>query len=543
MSSASTGQKRNIVRQVQRCASPTDPTLQEGPLRAVPLTALGQFSPLVLLLAIVLPVGTLFRLLFLGQKSFALDEVSSVVYASFDWPAFVHMLANREANMTFYYCLLRVWLQLGHSEFAVRSLSLIASVATLPAIYAVAGRLFGKRVGLVSGMLLAVNAFHVRYGQDARSYSQLVLLTTLASLFFLRALERPSWWNWLGYAVSGALATYSHFFAVLVLGAHWVSALLAPPYRISWKRLLVATTAVGAMVLPLVLFALTRDVGQISWATSPDQRCVRKFLEALAGGSEVACGAYLLACLSALIAVERRQGSCPLGRLSVVITQRRRLSLQPLAEAWPFRFVLAWLFVPIALVLAASMVKPVFVHRFMIICLPPFIILAAAGLSSMQSRRLFVAALTAMVLISAYRVVRYYQKAPEAEDWRGATRYILTRGEPSDGLVFYHPCVRRAYEYYREAEGRPTGPHVVFPTTSDGSFYEEWDIEQKPAQALLEGLPGRYDNVWLVLSHDQVRALGRNLVSESIELSLGANFAHVETQKFAGVRVLRYSER
>ncbi|MGC2820047.1 MAG: hypothetical protein WA198_10205, partial [Candidatus Sulfotelmatobacter sp.] len=65
--------------------------------------------------------------------------------------------------MSLYYLLLRGWLHFGSSPFFIRSLSVIISLATLPAIFWLASQLFDRRVGLFAVALMSFNAFHIRY--------------------------------------------------------------------------------------------------------------------------------------------------------------------------------------------------------------------------------------------------------------------------------------------------------------------------------------------------------------------------------------------
>ena len=54
--------------------------------------------------------GTAIRLLYLARKPFWFDECFSAEVARIDWSSFAHLLWWREANMSLYYLLLRVWL-------------------------------------------------------------------------------------------------------------------------------------------------------------------------------------------------------------------------------------------------------------------------------------------------------------------------------------------------------------------------------------------------------------------------------------------------
>src|SRR5882762_4682531 len=166
----------------------------------------------VLTLALLAAVATVLRFLFLTRKPFWFDEAFSVEIARLSWHDFVHLLWWREANMSLYYVLLRGWLSVhlnpGFSPFYIRSFSVLASLATLPAIFWLGSKLFDRRVGLIAVALLSCNAYSIRYAQEARSYSLFVLLATLSSAFFVACLRErePSAGSRLGYVLTSVLA-------------------------------------------------------------------------------------------------------------------------------------------------------------------------------------------------------------------------------------------------------------------------------------------------------------------------------------------------
>ncbi|MFZ0537475.1 MAG: glycosyltransferase family 39 protein, partial [Candidatus Sulfotelmatobacter sp.] len=169
---------------------------------------------------------------------------------------------RREANMSLYYLLLRGWLHLGSSPFFIRSLSVIISLVTLPAIFWLASKLFDRRTGLLAVALMSFNAFHIRYAQEARSYSLFVLLAILSSGFFVAALQEPSRGNRAGYGLASVLAVYAHLYALLLLAAQWLSVrgekqrALSRPVRRTWIWIAVAS-------LPLIVFAAKTGAGPI----------------------------------------------------------------------------------------------------------------------------------------------------------------------------------------------------------------------------------------------------------------------------------------
>ena len=85
-----------------------------------------------LTLLLLLAAGLAVRFLHLVSKPFWFDECFSVEVARISWGNLLRLLWWREANMSLYYALLRIWLHFGQTEFFIRSLSVLICAATLP---------------------------------------------------------------------------------------------------------------------------------------------------------------------------------------------------------------------------------------------------------------------------------------------------------------------------------------------------------------------------------------------------------------------------
>ena len=212
----------------------------------------------VLLVAII-AIGAALRMLHLGAPSFWLDEALSVDFARLPWPRFVQLMQTRELNMLPYYLLLRAWIHLGTAEWIVRSLSVICSITTLPILYRLGVRLFGVRVGQIGVTLLALHPYHIRFAQEARGYSLMVLLVTASTLLLVRATEsstRHPVGMWAAYVATSVLAAYTHFYAGLAILAQWASLAVAQPRGLQWRSVALAAAAIGILLVPLAAFVL-----------------------------------------------------------------------------------------------------------------------------------------------------------------------------------------------------------------------------------------------------------------------------------------------
>ena len=391
-----------------------------------------------LALALVTALAAGIRLLHLSSRSLTLDEGFSVFLAQAPLSAFQQWIWRSEFNMALYYSLLRIWIHLGSSEFAVRALSVLFSAAAVPVLYLVGQRLFGRSTALVACLLFAVHPFEMSLAQQARSYSLLVLLICASSLFFLRLIERPAAWNATLYAALSAAAIYSHFFAVLVIVAQWVS-LIWLRQRAPWKSLLRSASLLILLLIPLGLYLAHAQRGPVGWVPKANVRQALDVLYSLTL-SKARCLVYLALWTVACWCAFRDRGE----------------------RGWPYRFVAAWLLVPLTITGIAGLVQPLWVPRFLAICIPAAVLLAAAGIMQLArwSRPAGGMALL-VVLIYSVSGIRFYDRHPEfSVDWRSAIEYLLPRLQPGDQLAM-DPYIRYTFDYYQQQRKSPPTPLVI----------------------------------------------------------------------------------
>jgi mannosyltransferase len=121
-----------------------------------------------------------------------------------------------------YYVLLHFWMGLfGTSDFAVRSLSGVASVITLPFAFIAGKRLAGRAGAWAALLLLATSPFALMYATSARMYSLMILWSLLLFLALARALEVPSRGRLIAVGAATAVILYTHYwglYLVVVVG-------------------------------------------------------------------------------------------------------------------------------------------------------------------------------------------------------------------------------------------------------------------------------------------------------------------------------------
>jgi mannosyltransferase len=486
---------------------------------------------LVLLLAACIAA----RLWCLACKPFWFDEAYSVELSRIDWRNFVHLLWWREANMSLYYILLRIWLHFGQSPGFIRGLSVVFAGATVPAIYWLARMLYDGRVALISAALFAFNAYSVRYAQEARSYTLFLLLAILSSAFLIAWIQRPTRANRIGYIAMSVLATYAHLYALLLIAAQWIALRYGREFDAERKsearRLWIA---IGIGVAPLIIFVAKTGAGPIKWITRPGIREIVTFYEQLAGGhSWSLLAAYAAGCV-----------------IAVAPFSRKLLAREQGWEVWRCQFLLIWLLFPVALTVALSLARPVFLPRYMIFTMPALLVLTAAGVARLRTAWILGAVVAALLLLNSSGVLYVYGHDFDTErDASGAASdFILDHARPGDGAIFHIAGTRVAYEFFRSLRAEENtaapgykgelGPEIVFPQHGRGMDYR--DFTGKPGPELVRDAGAEHRRIWIMLMNngpaakpDPTTVMLTQVLSESFSREQSWQFNRVELRLYS----------
>ena len=484
--------------------------------------------------AIVL-VGLSLRLWGLGQKSIWLDEIWSITVARMPLHSVIWSIRNQDPNASLYYLMLHYWISFGQSEFMVRLMSALAGAATIAVLYILGEHLLNKRVGLIASALLAVNLYHIQYSQEARSYSLVVLLVSLSSLLFIKAIEHQGTKYLAPYILVSALAVYAHVFGVLVISAQCASLILLQLHTVPWKKIAAAMVATGALVLPAAALLYERTkvpFVKLSWVPPPSIRRVYDLFYAFAGnasyyGVEVgkAPGGKIL-----LLIVF---SACVAGSWCAIRTLR--LEGRSVAS-WKVGLLLCWAFLPIIINVAVSLgQQSMFLTRYMLVCLPAFSLIAAFGIDRLKSRYAVTAVLVVIVAIQMAGVPQYQAYRSEYKEWNSATDYMLSNSRPGDGAIFALAHGRLLFQYYNEQHHQGTRPNfqIVYPDLENETVDPVVLTYYPPVRdGLLESLAAKYNRVWLVLYPDDTAPMTQQL---------NAQFANVEERRIDQVIMKLYS--
>ena len=169
---------------------------------------------------------------------------------------------SQDTQMPLYYIFLKYWQDLwGNSIIAIRSLSALFSILTLPALYLLAKELFNSdTTAKIVTSLMAVSPMFIRYAQEARAYSLWTLSITISTYLLLKAVKNKKNKYWLLYAISIAFSSYTHLLSFFIYVGHFIYVALTQVKKVKTLSKYACATILGTSIFSpfLILNVLPR---------------------------------------------------------------------------------------------------------------------------------------------------------------------------------------------------------------------------------------------------------------------------------------------
>ncbi len=394
-----------------------------------------------------------------------------------------------------YFLLLWISLRLfGHTEFALRFLSLTAVVLVVPLLYATGRRLVDRRTGFIAAALGALSPMYLWYGQEARMYAMLAFWSLLSFCLFVHTFFRSGkplpnrrQWYWVGaYIFASACVLFTHYlsslliaFELLVLGVIFLR-------RIGSRRVLALTIlallGISLSLLAQALLNIDRMPGnRAGFRFVPLLILLRDLLNSFSLGLSVDVGHWYVLLIDLVFLVFLLLGLARLMRSDPPGDHR--------AAGW---LLLGYLLIPIVLIYLLSYVQPAYMNsRHLILVTPAFYLLVAAGLAWWRRGAAGFALLGSLLMAGgmSYSIYNYfYDPAYDKDHHRDWGAYLREHVRPGDVVVVDPPHIAELYEYYADSGV----PWIGLPLLN---------ASRQETYRTLEGLFQEYDRVWLAFSH------------------------------------------
>lgn len=450
---------------------------------------------ILFILALIILLAFLLRIYTLSTESLWVDEVISVDAAKRSIASIiVKESSERAVHPPFYYIILHFWMKLfGDSEFSVRFPSVIFGVASIYVIYRVGKLIYSKEVGVISAFLLSISLFHIRYSQETRFYALLTFLILLSNFYFVKLLKEKNIKNAGAYVILTTAMVYTHVFGLFYIIFQNIY------YLLIFRKNMKFWIAVQGLVLFLfapwipVLVKQTTKVGNdFWWIPHPTYLSIFNTFKSFAG-SEVSLYLFIILGVTGIIFIYRQEFNDRI-------------------------FLLLWLSVPIITSFLISLIKPIYIDRYLIGSLPAIILLISKGIFNFRKSLMILILLIAITISTIYPLEKYYA-VPEKWQWRDAASYIENNKGSNDYVLLYYtnkPQPTTPFSYYYKND------------TNFAMVTKAYQIKNFT----------KYDGIWLAFSHLWSQELMNE--SKSMEKTLSETHTRRYTIDFVKIKLNYY---
>lgn len=331
-------------------------------------------------------------LIFLGARLWHLtaaclwfDEVFSVHAARQSWAELIKFVAADIIHPPLFYAVLKVWIGVGgESLIWLRLLPVLFAIATIAPFYFLCRELDLKRNERnVAFVLIAVSGFLIKYAQEVRMYSLLLLLSVTSIWLFVRFVRNSDLRTLAVLTVCNLLLVYTHYYGWLLVFAQTCVVLIW--YRKRLERLLLSAVVLIFAYVPWIYAVATyreqaKGLAQnIGWITRPNLRDLAEYFVLLnkpflfSQSTLDRADSLLIGWLALLLVV-----------IALAILFFRRWRGRAFTEAE--RVMLVLTFVPVIVAAGLSWLLPysIWGTRHLIISAVPFFILAGIAIANLK---------------------------------------------------------------------------------------------------------------------------------------------------------------
>ncbi len=434
-----------------------------------------------------------------------------------------------------YYYLLHAWMTLfGRSEVAVRLLSVVFGVLTVPLAYLLARRMLSPAVGVTTALLVAVSPFHIWYAQETRMYTLVTALGVASSWLLAKLVDaagrtaRPTDASPAGlharqvgalaaaWAAVNIVAVYTHYYAFLLVAFQALYLAMAWAQRGRPRPLAVAGVAALSVTAlayaPWAGFALNRyAVDDSYWQGALSLDFVRKTLLAFAAGhtvfeaqAQAITVGYLLLLALGVVWSWRHASGLTMNSREAVTSRAKGAGRDDDASRYrPAVFLLLYLVVPFVLLYLFSAWRPKFNPRYLMLASPAFVVLVAAGIVALMASRprlwrpAGVLALVYVLGTSGYALANNYRNHVYVrDDFRSIAARIAAARQPDEAVILCSGHLFPVYDYYAPGNTAYRIPESATLSTRSVVTYAVADR--------LNQIATQHGGVWLVLWQNEV---------------------------------------
>ncbi len=434
------------------------------------------------------------RMISSGQSLWLDEAISALAVKNNTFLELITKFSLGDTHPPLYYLILKAWTSIfGFTEVALRAPSVIFSVLTVYFTYKLGEFFGGKKMAILSSVLLAFAPLHVYYSQEARMYALTTLLVSMSFYFFLKE-------KWRYLSVTLLFLGLSDYLPLLILVPFWIYVFIKKN-RESFFNLVNS----HILLLIFLLFWLPVFIKQSSSSAS--------YLASFPQWGEVLGGANIKEL--ALIWIKFIAGRISFGNkffygLAILIPSF--IVVIPLYKAFLNRGITLilwlWLVIPPNIFFIGSFFVPGFSYFRLLFILPSFYLLISWGVLKTNYRKIL--SLSLVLINIALSLTYLLDNSFWREDWKGLVSFVEEKVKGDEVLLVSYSEPFAGYIWYSRK------PYLV-------RSFDQSDVKQKESLYTMD---------YLMDLTDPVRENYKKLENEG--------FANLEVYNFRNIGQLRY---
>lgn len=467
---------------------------------------------ILLIIISIIILSFLLRIYDLGGESLWYDESSSIYNANKP----ILSIVLDKPYYILYHTVLHFWIELfGDSEFSIRFPSVIFGVLSVYMIYKLGELIFDTNIGLLSSFMLSISLYHIRYSQEARSYSLLVLLALLSNYYFIKILENKDRKHIIGYILSSITMVYTHGYGLFYLIFQNIYYIFKRK-EIKLKMWLTIQCIISSFFILWLLFLLRnieilmkRDSNVLQIPTFSSMYGVLQIptFSSIYGTFKIFAGSEQILYIFIAVII--------IGLIIYIINDYNK------NEIYKYIFLVLWLLIPFIMSYIISYtVEPLYHNRYLIASFPAMILLFSKGIYNFRNTKIILFILLIVTALQIPLIEGYYQDVRN-DQWREAANYIENIKGDSDIILLYPEFTKVVFGYYSKKDLNYIGINRSFDINSINNE--------------------RINRIWLIYSHMQYKERKNELYIIDKELIKTYNIKG--TINFYGIKIDEYNKK
>jgi mannosyltransferase len=465
-----------------------------------------KYVPAICIIVLALAISIAISVLTLLNQSIRLDEAQSVWVYTKSFSAFMHLTAE-DVLVPLYGTLLHFWMQIfGTSTYALRAMSMVFFIATVPLLYKLSKSISNKKIAYLTIFLFCLSPFILWYANETRMYTLFLFISTLNNYYFIKLYKSDGKYGKFGLFISIVLGLYTHYIFLFLLVTQVIFIILkmfgvlktandfnySPTvsnfarYRELAVKYIGIVICAGIFFVPWIVYVISLGGAANTMPQIPPPstfNIFQVFVEFLFGFQSNTLQSILISSWPIILLM-----------MLFLFTRQKEMHIQNI------EYIALVTFLPVMLVFIASFVKPFFLSRYLIFTTPTLFFLIAAALLS-YSKRLAVSIISILfaIMITLIYTQNVSASTPVKENYKTATEFLNQNVKPDDIIVISSPFTIYPFEYYFNG-------NTAIQTIPQWDRYAHGPIpafNQQTFEKQISDNKKIYHNIYLLLSYDQ----------------------------------------